>query len=53
MVKASQWGDKIPIGILYREESLSFTDRIDGLKEGPLTERAYDPARLKKLLAEF
>jgi len=53
MVKARQWGDKIPVGILYREESPSFTDRIDGLKDGPLTGRSYDPARLQKLLAEF
>ncbi len=53
MVKARQWGDKIPIGILYREESLSFTDRIDGLKDGPLVDRKYDASRLQKLLAEF
>jgi len=53
MVKARQWGDKIPVGILYREESPSFTDRIDVLKDGPLVSRTYDPARLQKLLAEF
>jgi 2-oxoglutarate ferredoxin oxidoreductase subunit beta len=53
MVLARQWGDKIPVGILYRKESPSFTDRIDGLKEGPLVSRTYDPARLQKLLAEF
>jgi len=53
MAKARQWGDKIPVGILYREESPSFTDRIDGLKDGPLVNRTYDPARLQKLLAEF
>ena len=53
MEKARQWGDTIPIGILYREESPSFTDRIDALKDGPLTDRTYDPVRLQKLLAEF
>ena len=53
MVKARQWGDKIPVGILYREESPSFTDRIDGLKDGPLVERSYDVSRLQKLLAEY
>jgi len=53
MVKARQWGDKIPVGILYREESTSFTGRIVGLKDGPLVNRTYDPARLQKLLAEF
>jgi 2-oxoglutarate/2-oxoacid ferredoxin oxidoreductase subunit beta len=53
MVKARQWGDKIPVGILYREKNASFTDRIDGLKDGPLIERSYDASRLQKLLAEY
>ena len=53
MTKAREWGDRIPVGILYREKSPSFTERIDGLKDGPLVGRTYDPARLQKLLAEF
>jgi len=53
MNKAREWGDRIPVGILFREESPSFTERIDGLKDGPLVSRTYDPARLQKLLAEF
>jgi 2-oxoglutarate/2-oxoacid ferredoxin oxidoreductase subunit beta len=53
MNRAREWGDRIPTGILYRQSSPSFTDRIDGLKAGPLVSRTYEPARLQKMLAEF
>lgn len=50
-VLAEQWGDKIPIGILYQKEGPSFTDRIDHLKDGPpMIDRKYDPAAIQSLL---
>jgi 2-oxoglutarate/2-oxoacid ferredoxin oxidoreductase subunit beta len=51
--KAKEWGDKIPIGILYKEEKPSFTDRITTLHDGALVDRTYDPERLRSLLAEL
>lgn len=48
--KAQEWGDRIPTGILYKEEKLTFTDRVAGLKEGPLVDRVYEPDRLKNVL---
>jgi len=48
--RASEWGDRIPIGILYKKEKPSFTDMIPSLKEGPLVDRRYDPDRLTGLL---
>lgn len=45
-----EWGDRIPIGILYEKEKPGFTDRIAQLEKGPLVDREYDPARLRKLL---
>ena len=51
MVLAEQWEEQIPIGILYRNETTSFTDRIDHLKDGPLVNRAYDRQTVQTLLS--
>ncbi len=45
-----EWGDKIPIGILYQKEKPCFTDGIATLQEGTLLSREYDPKRLQNLL---
>jgi len=45
-----EWGDKIPIGILYKKEKPGFTDQIANLQEGTLLSREYDPERLQNLL---
>ncbi len=46
---ARQWGDRIPIGIVYREEKPTFEDKIPGLKEGPIISRRYDASKVKQL----
>lgn len=51
--KAREWGDRIPIGIFYRKEKLSFTDKLPSLAAGPLLERTYDARKLKHLLEGF
>lgn len=51
--KAQEWGERIPIGIIYKKEKPSFTDQIPSLKEGPLVERSYDPNRLKSVMNEL
>jgi 2-oxoglutarate ferredoxin oxidoreductase subunit beta len=51
--KAQEWGERIPIGIIYKKDKPSFTDQIPSLKEGPLVDRAYDPARLRKAMNEL
>ena len=48
-----QWGDKIPIGILYKKEKPSFVDRIGILKQGPLLSQKYDPEKLQNFLQEI
>jgi 2-oxoglutarate ferredoxin oxidoreductase subunit beta len=50
---AQQWGDRIPTGIIFREERPSFTDQIEVLREGSLLERPYDPNRLREFLAQM
>ncbi len=46
---ALQWGDRIPTGVIYRNERSIMEDRIPILKEGPLTKRPFD---LNKILEE-
>jgi len=49
---ARQWGDKIPIGIIYKEEKAAFTDYIEVFNKGPLISQKYDHRRLQNLLSE-
>jgi 2-oxoglutarate/2-oxoacid ferredoxin oxidoreductase subunit beta len=51
--KAQQWGDKIPIGIIYREEKSTYEERLPALKSGPLVWRELDPMPAEKLMGEF
>ena len=53
MTKALERGDRIPIGIFYKEDKPSFTDRIESLQAGPLVDRAYDPSKLSAVLEHF
>jgi 2-oxoglutarate ferredoxin oxidoreductase subunit beta len=48
---ARQWGDRIPLGLFYRQEQPSFTDMLPSLNDGPLVDRDYDPEKLRALLA--
>ena len=49
---ARQWDEKIPIGIIYKEEKPTFTDRIEVLNQGPLISQKYDSGRLQTLMSE-
>jgi 2-oxoglutarate ferredoxin oxidoreductase subunit beta len=49
MKTARQWGDRIPVGVIYREEKKVFEDRFPALAEGPLVGRRLD----HKILAEI
>ena len=52
--KANEWGDEIPIGILYKNEKKIFMDNFSEITEGePLVEKELDPTRVKKLFSDF
>ena len=52
--KAQEWGDRIPIGIVYRKESPPFEDQMAVLRKGPLVKQPLmDPARMNTFLQEF
>ena len=51
--KAREWGERIPIGVIYRKERMTFEERLPGLRKGPLVKQALDPKQVEKLLDEF
>ncbi|MBI2860044.1 MAG: 2-oxoacid:ferredoxin oxidoreductase subunit beta [Chloroflexi bacterium] len=48
-----QWGERIPIGVIYREQRPTYEDRIPALKKGPLAKQVIDPQRIAPLFQEF
>ena len=54
MMQAMEFGDRIPIGILYREEKKTFHQKNPVLREGgPLLDRLTEPAVVQGLIREF
>ncbi len=51
--KAMEWGDKIPIGIFYKEEKLTSEERESALSAGPLKNMPLGVVNLEELLGEF
>jgi len=51
--KAQEWGDRIPIGLIYRKERPTFEERLPALKMEVLARRKLDPMPAEKLLGEF
>ncbi len=51
---AHQWGDHIPIGIIYRDDSREpLESRLPGLQKGPLVGRGLDAQALEAVLESF
>jgi 2-oxoglutarate ferredoxin oxidoreductase subunit beta len=53
MNTAMEWGDKIPLGIIYRNQRTTIEKRFSALQQGPLVGRDTDLGELKKILAKF
>jgi len=51
--KAQEWGDRIPIGIIYHSDRLTYESQIPALKSGPLVKQEYNPLRIAHLFKEF
>ena len=52
--KSMEFGDKIPIGIIYKVEKESYEDKFDFIKNGaPLVDRKLNPLDAEKLMKEF
>lgn len=52
--KAREFGDKIPIGVLYKVEKPTYSDTFDFIKDGePLVDRKLNPMDAEKLMEDF
>jgi 2-oxoglutarate ferredoxin oxidoreductase subunit beta len=51
--KALEWGDKIPIGVIYRHDRPVYEESLSALKAGPLIKHRLDPLQFENLLNEF
>ncbi len=51
--KAQEWGERIPIGIIYRKELPIYEEELPALSKGPLVRQVINPARVEKLFGEF
>ena len=50
MRKAMEWGEKIPLGVIYRNDRPSFDQRLTVLAEGPLVGRDVDRMKLAEVM---
>jgi len=51
--KAREWGDKIPVGVIYKVTQPTFEEQIPALKKGPLVSQKLELAKVGRLLDEF
>lgn len=51
--KALEWGDRIPIGVIYRNHRPIFEERLPMLGDKPLAQQTFDKSRIEKTLKEF
>jgi 2-oxoglutarate ferredoxin oxidoreductase subunit beta len=52
-VRAQEWGDRIPIGLIYRKERPVYEEQLPVLKDIPLVKQKIDPLQFEALIDEF
>jgi len=53
MKTAMEWGEKIPVGVIYKNDRPDYGSRIPVLQEGPLVGRKVDRKALRKILMHY
>ncbi len=53
MKKAEEWGETIPVGILYQKPRPPYEPHFPALKDGPLVGRSVDQGLLAKILDSY
>jgi 2-oxoglutarate ferredoxin oxidoreductase subunit beta len=51
--RAQEWGDKIPIGIIYRNNRAPYEERIPIIKDEPLVRQQFDTSLIAETIKEF
>jgi 2-oxoglutarate ferredoxin oxidoreductase subunit beta len=53
MNKAQEWGDNIPIGVIYRNDRATFESHFPVLEQGPMLKRAVDNEAMQKVMQSY
>jgi 2-oxoglutarate ferredoxin oxidoreductase subunit beta len=53
MKTAYEWGDKIPVGIIFRNERPVFEEHFPALKKGPLLDQSIDTDTMNEIMKTF
>lgn len=51
--KALEWGEQIPLGVIYRNNRPVLEDRIPMIKDKPLIQQPFDTSKIRGTLKEF
>ncbi|MFA5106345.1 MAG: thiamine pyrophosphate-dependent enzyme [Candidatus Micrarchaeia archaeon] len=51
--KSMEWGDRIPIGVFYKEERSTYEDELPQIAKVPLVKQPIDNISIDKLMDEF
>jgi len=51
--RALEWGDRIPIGVIYRNHRPTFEERLPMISDKPLVHQAFDAAKIQATIKEF
>ena len=53
MKVALEWGERIPLGVIYKNDRPTFEDHFAVLKQGPLIGREVDTAQLASIMETY
>ena len=53
MKTALEWGERIPVGVIYQNQRPPFEDHLPWLKNEPLTSRGVDTEKLRKIMEGY
>jgi 2-oxoglutarate ferredoxin oxidoreductase subunit beta len=51
--KALEWGEKVPIGVIYRKDRPVYEENLHAIKEMPLVKQRLNPMQFEELLNEL
>lgn len=53
LLKADEWGERIPIGVFYKTERPTYEDELPQLAKGPLVKQPTDNVDISEILKEY
>lgn len=51
--KALEWGDRIPLGVIFRNHRPAFEERVPMIVEKPLVRQAFNSKKIQETIKEF